>query len=586
MPRSVRSGSRSNSICSVTSDGGRTAKLDELLASRMKMGKKVEKGMKEKNQSATSQDDVDSNKALEPHVCTGNFAADFSELCRRNNMTYIPPVVPRPKPPVPAVQQEVSPAKGAKDKGKPAVSLPEPEPEETTEDGEPVDAPPKTFTTKDKFEYFKPSVQVEMDNLDKPDTVNEVFVRGWKVDTVMMDIFTQCWPTMEKLHSINLWNAGLNSDTLHSLAAVLPLCPNIRNITLDGNTAEEENWFELITEESPVQNLSLRHCGITNKGAIMIGRCLGGAKRTNVKLLTLNLSNNKIGDEGLIEIAQGLRMNRTLLSISLASNVIGDKGAVKLGEVLSRFPLTHEEVVERRRQQSSLGSPERNNKSPPLSRRADSKDRPGSVRSGTQTDKGKKNEKPSAKTKKDQKAGKEEKEDKHDKTKGKKEKEEKPAAKKDSKGKGAGSNVGGRSSGASLAADAKGKGGKGGKGGKAQGKPTPEHETSDSPEFVNPLLECADFIDGQLWVTGNRVLINVNLSRNEIGDTGLAALLKAMQYQTTLAMDNKNSGLMRLLVGRNRVRSSHELLQKINDIMLPKDPFYKPPPPTPDVTDS
>jgi hypothetical protein len=71
----------------------------------------------------------------EPHVCTGNFAADFSELCRRNNMTYIPPVVPRPKPPVPAVQQEVSPAKGAKDKGKPAVSLPEPEPEETTEDG-------------------------------------------------------------------------------------------------------------------------------------------------------------------------------------------------------------------------------------------------------------------------------------------------------------------------------------------------------------------------------------------------------------------------------------------------------------------
>lgn len=47
---------------------------------------------------------------------------------------------------------------------------------------EPADAPPKTFTTKDKFEYFKPCVQVEMDNPDKPDTVTEFFVRG-KVTT-------------------------------------------------------------------------------------------------------------------------------------------------------------------------------------------------------------------------------------------------------------------------------------------------------------------------------------------------------------------------------------------------------------------
>ncbi|KAL4221340.1 Leucine-rich repeat-containing protein 71 [Mactra antiquata] len=540
------------------------------------MGKKVEKSLnKEKNPSATSQDDVDSNKALEPHVCTGHFSADFSELCRRNNMTYIPPVVMRPRPPVPATQQDVSPTKGGKDKGKPSVSQPEPEPEETTEDGEPE---PKTFTTKDKFEYFKPCVQVEMDNPDKPDTVTEVFVRGWKIDNVMMDMFTQCWQTMEKLHSINLWNTGLNSEGVSSLAAILPSCANLKNLTLDGNTAEEENWYELITEESPIQNISLRHCGITNKGAIMIGRCLASSKRTNVKLISLNLSNNKIGDEGMLEIAQGLRMNRTLLSMSLASNQIGDKGAIKLGEVLSRFPLTHEEVVERRRQMSDRGSPDRN-KSPPLSRRADSVNRPGSVRSNTHPDKGgKKMDKPSAKAKKDGK--KDEKDDKHDKTKGKKEKEEKPVAK-----KGQGANVGGRSSGASLAADAK-KGGKGGKGGKGTAKPqTAEHETSDSPEFINPLLEGADFIDGQLWVTGNRVLININLSRNNIGETGMSALLKAMQYQTTIGLDSKSNGtgLMRLLVGKNRLPASHDLMQKITDIMVPKDPFYKPPPQTPDV---
>lgn len=40
------------------------------LASRVKMGKKVEKGAaKEKNQSATSQDETDSNKALGKENC-------------------------------------------------------------------------------------------------------------------------------------------------------------------------------------------------------------------------------------------------------------------------------------------------------------------------------------------------------------------------------------------------------------------------------------------------------------------------------------------------------------------------------------
>lgn len=574
MPRSIRS-ARSNSICSVTSEG--TSAKQELLASRMKMGKKVEKGLnKDKNPSATSQDEVDSNKALEPHVCTGNFQVDFTELCRRNNMACIPAIVMRPRPPGAATQPEASPVKGGKDKGKQAQ--PEPEPEETTEDGEPIEAPPKTFTTKDKFDYFKPCVQVEMDHPDKGETVTEIFIRGWKIDETMMETLKQCWPTMEKLHSIHLWNTALTSTTLSTLASFIPNCHNLKTLILDGNgPVEEQNWFELIGEESPIQNLSLRHCGINDKGAIMLGRCLGSMKRSNTKLLTLNLSNNKIGNAGLEEIAQGLRMNRTLLSLALASNEIGDKGALKLAEVLSRFPLTHEEVVERRRQQSDRGSPDRN-KSPPLSRRADSRDRPGSVRSNTQIDKkGKGNEKPSAKGKKDAKGGKEDKEEKHDKGKGKKEKEEKTVTKKDAKSK------------ASIAADA-GKGGKGAKGGnkgKTTGKPqTAEHESSDGPEFINPLLEGADFIDGQLWVTGNRVIININLSRNQIGEVGLTGLLRAMEHQQKLDSKTNGTGLMRLLLGKNKLPANHDLINELNDIMLPKDPFYKPPPPTPEGTEA
>ncbi|XP_061170517.1 leucine-rich repeat-containing protein 71-like isoform X24 [Saccostrea echinata] len=550
------------------------------VANKIKMGKKVEKSLKgEKNQSAVSQDEEDPNKTPEPYSCTGNFQADFTELCRRNSMVAIPPVIHRARPPTQAAPESSKPEKG-KDKGKSAVPEPEPEPEVDPE-GENAEPPPKTYIVKDKFEYFKPSIQVEMENYDKPETVTEIYIRGWKIDDIMMNTLKQCLSVMEKLHTINLWNTGLTGETVSIMASTLPSIVNLRTLILDGNVVKEENWHELITDESPVQNLSLRHCGITDKGAKSIGEALGTVKRANNKLVTLNLAGNQISDQGTIDIANGLRMNRTLMSLSLASNQVGDKGAIKLGEVLSRFPLTHEEVVERRKQKSSQGSPDRN-KSPPPSRRADSKDRPGSVRSSSQHDKtDKSKQKQSAKTKKDAgKGGKEapKEEDKHDKTKGKK--DDKAAAKKDK-----GGNTTGRSSGASLVADTK-NAAKGKTKGKDKGKPSQaEPEDMGDSSFINPLTDEADFIDGQLWVPGNRALINLNLSRNQIGEHGMAAILKAMQYQTTLAMGSKSggTGLMRICVFKNKISSDHDIVRKINEIMLPKDPFYKPPPQTPEV---
>lgn len=544
------------------------------------MGKKVEKSLKgEKNQSAVSQDEEDPNKTPEPYSCTGNFQADFTELCRRTGMATIPAVVHRARPPTQAAPESSKPEKG-KDKGKSAITEPEPEPELDTE-GENAEPPPKTYVVKDKFEFFKPCVQVEMENYDKGETVTEVYIRGWKIDDVMMNTLKQCWSVMEKLHTINLWNTGLNGETVSIMASTLPSIVNLRTLILDGNVVKEENWHELITDESPVQNLSLRHCGITDLGAKSIGEALGTVKRANTKLVSLNLAGNQISDQGAIDIANGLRMNRTLMSLSLASNQIGDKGAVKLGEVLSRFPLSHEEVVERRKQKSSMGSPDRN-KSPPPSRRADSKDRPGSVRSSSQHDKNDKSkQKQSAKTKKDAgKGGKEppKEEEKHDKSKGKK--DDKAAAKKDK-----GGNTTGRSSGASLVADTK-NAAKGKTKGKDKGKPSQaEPEDMGDSSFINPLTDEADFMDGQLWVPGNRLLINLNLSRNQIGEQGMAAILKAMQYQTTLSLGSKSggTGLMRICVFKNKISSESDIVRKINDIMLPKDPFYKPPPQTPEV---
>jgi hypothetical protein len=47
-----------------------------------------------------------------------------------------------------------------------------------------------------------------------------------------------------------------------------------------------------------ITHLSLRFCHITDKGADRLAYTLGNISTQNRKLLTLNLSGNRIGDDG------------------------------------------------------------------------------------------------------------------------------------------------------------------------------------------------------------------------------------------------------------------------------------------------
>ncbi|XP_055878700.1 leucine-rich repeat-containing protein 71-like isoform X3 [Biomphalaria glabrata] len=546
---------------------------------KVKMGKKVEKSFSKDRHlsSAAHHDDENSNKTPEPHKCTGSFEKDFTELCKQNAMSAIPNVLLRQKSLTGQSGSVDLKSSKREDKKQPVAQVHDASEADTeiNEDGEPIELPPKTYTTKPIFEYLKPSVQVEMDNPDKFDTVTEVYVRGWKIDATMMEIFRQCWLTLDRLHTINLWNTGLTESTLHTLATFLPQCLNLVNVVLDGNTVKEENWSELLGLESLIQHLSLRHCKITDKGAEKIGKALGHAKWCNTKLITLNLSGNLIGDVGAQALAEGLRMNRTLLSLTLMSNNIGDKGSEKLAETLSRFPLTHEEIVERRKLLSDRSSPER--KSPTPSRRGESKDRPGSVRS-TSTIEKTKGTKPSAK-KKD--------------IKEKDAKEGTKTVKKDKEGDGRGSKSKGSVvlkaalkvitsatiADATKSVTAK----KDKKPGKGRPVPTDSEDAdlmnSDGSDQLSALLENGEFMDGQYWIAGNRVLVNLNLARNNIGEEGLAAILKAIQYQTTLALANENkpgaNGLLRLQLHKNNFSFDCEAYRKLTDLMASKDPMAK-----------
>ncbi|XP_033624562.1 leucine-rich repeat-containing protein 71-like isoform X3 [Asterias rubens] len=545
------------------------------IAKKVKMGKRTEKALKEKAAASTSQEasEDDVNKVPEPYTCTGHFDPDFTELCRRAGLapSEIPNVVIRAKRP----GTPPPPDPKAKDPNPPeeAVDVAEEEPK------------PKTYVTKERFAYFKPCIQVEMENEDKPATVTEVYIRGWKIDDMMVGIFKTCFPTIEKLHTINFWNTGLTDKTLRDLAAIFPQCPNLKNIVIEGNPIPEEPWACIMGEDSLIINLSLRHNDITDRGASGISSALSTVTTCNKNLISLNLSHNKITDVGAEAIAKGLRMNRILLCLSLASNRITDKGAMKFGELLSRFPLTHEEVVERRKLLRDKGSPDRGSgKSPPPSRRAESKDRPGSVRSGSHLDKGDKKRDKSSK-KKDNKH--EKKNDKEDDKKGNKtvaimdNKKDKDDGKGGTKKADTWKKGGSRSSVTVAITETVTKTTKGKKTTSSKDKKggaMPESESPDMVEAINPLLESVESIEGQLWIPGNRSIISLNLSRNEIGEAGLKSILLAVQYQITLANLAPNpalKGLMRLSLGRNPIRADSEAYQKIQDLMLTRDPFYK-----------
>ncbi|XP_011676732.1 leucine-rich repeat-containing protein 71 isoform X10 [Strongylocentrotus purpuratus] len=555
------------------------------LVKKVKMGKRVDKTQKDKGPPSSVQDNEDdANKTPEPYTCTGHFEADFTELWRRAGLQVaeMPPVVIRPKRP------GTPPPPDPKSKGA------DPTPEDKVEDdGE--EPKPKTYVTKEKFSFFKPKIQVEMEKEDKPDTVTEIFIRGWKIDEIMVGIFKQCFPAIEKLHTINLWNTSLTQKTLKELSSFLPQCQNLKNLTIEGNPIPEEPWACLIGEDSIIVNLSLRHNKISEKGAKTLGQAISNEKSCNKNLLSLNLSNNKLGEAGAIDIMNGLRMNRVLLSLSLASNELTDKAAIYAGEILSRFPLTHTEVVERRKALSDKGSPERGSgKSPPPSRRAESKDRPGSVKSGSHLDKTDKKRDKSSKRKEIVKIKEETKSSKgghlHSYSDGKKDKEEtqKGGTKKDDKWKKAGFKMtltgGGRATAVTIDSQRYGSRAETMKAtkGKTKGKDKKqsEAESPDILEAINPLLaEQPESIDGQLWIPGNRALINLNVSRNNIGEPGMKALLLAIQYQQTLGTLSPHpalKGLMRLSIAKNSVDGQCETYQKLHEMMVQKDPFYKP----------
>ncbi|XP_062846140.1 leucine-rich repeat-containing protein 71 isoform X2 [Trichomycterus rosablanca] len=293
------------------------------------MKKRMEKSSKERGSSGVEEEPLKTAGlntqdklpilTIDKFQCCGNIEVEFPELCTLAGIREIP-----------AVKQRTTESSST---------------EQANEGSQPQTFSKRSMTTWSS----KPCLQIEIENEDHR-SIKRVRISGWRVDEAMTQVLGKVLPSLPDLQSLEMWQAGLTDCILTTLMSTVSLCTNLRKVLLEGNPLPEQSYHVLIAENSMITHLSLRNNRIGEEGARLIGSALSTACSANKNLLSLNMAFNSIGDAGAIHIAQGLRFNRTLMHLSLASNHISDAGASCLAEVFGPFALTHEEIVERRRQ--------------------------------------------------------------------------------------------------------------------------------------------------------------------------------------------------------------------------------------------
>ncbi|XP_009465983.1 PREDICTED: leucine-rich repeat-containing protein 71 [Nipponia nippon] len=272
------------------------------------MRRRGERAPREKAAVAAAEEEMKSagrkaEQGAEEYPCTGLLEQDFPELCARAGITGVPRVTLRPAASFPADEEPAEPT--------------------LTE---------VLARIERKYSRFQPCVQVEREQ-EEPRSVRAVFLRGWKIEEKMLGVLSQCLPALAGLQAVHLWKVGLTERLRPALAALLARCPGLRTLSLEGNPLPEPAFHTLMGSDSTLAHLSLRHNGIGDAAARLIGQSLSTLSSSNRSLVSLVLSFNRISDLGAGYIATD----------------IGDAGATRRAKVLGPFALTDAEVVERRR---------------------------------------------------------------------------------------------------------------------------------------------------------------------------------------------------------------------------------------------
>lgn len=139
-------------------------------------------------------------------------------------------------------------------------------------------------------------------------------------------------------------NRGLDQYIIHDLSKFLHTT-NITEVCFDDTFVKEGNHYILLQKNNRIQNLSLCRCKINDDVVFKLVSTLVYPQPSSKTLCILNLSSNRITDEGAKHIADMLKRNRKLFFLNIAGNRITDEGASAIFDTLMDFRLNSDEAL-------------------------------------------------------------------------------------------------------------------------------------------------------------------------------------------------------------------------------------------------
>lgn len=135
--------------------------------------------------------------------------------------------------------------------------------------------------------------------------------------------------------NLDLTDNSLGPNEVSLLAKAIASNRSLKAIHMSGNRASVFGGAEIaltLSLNNRIQELDLARASLGYQGAECLAKHLG-----HCRLTALDLSDNSLGDKGIIAVGQSLGSNFTLQLLELAGNALNDEGASAVARLLSRL---------------------------------------------------------------------------------------------------------------------------------------------------------------------------------------------------------------------------------------------------------
>lgn len=174
------------------------------------------------------------------------------------------------------------------------------------------------------------------------DLVQVIFYKNKHIPRIVIKVIGLIIKFHPQLNTVQ-FDQGADLYTIYEFEKILPLS-NITEVCFDGTFIPDGN-YDILMDHELLRNLSLSRCKIEDEIIHNIAVKLVYPKPASKSLAILNLSSNRITNDGAKSLAFALRSNRCLIYLNLSGNKLTDDGAASILDSLQEFCLTPEEIL-------------------------------------------------------------------------------------------------------------------------------------------------------------------------------------------------------------------------------------------------